>query len=96
MLYMACLPYTGSGLYKDKELAGCVVYKDDRTLVPSEAINDTFNKQVGHFLDILDSATPPAKVPSYAECHFCEITKADCCERIETEDKPTESTEWPV
>jgi hypothetical protein len=86
MLYMVCLPYSRSGLYKGKRLAGCVVYNAERTPIPPEAINETFNKQVAHFLNILDNATPPAKTPSYTECRFCEITNEDCPERINIEE----------
>lgn len=95
MLYMAFLPYSTSGLYKGKQLAGCVVYENDRTLIPATAISQTFNEQVRHFLDILDGEAP-ARVPSYAECCYCDITGADCPERAETDMADTGCGDLPI
>ena len=97
MLYMTFLPYTPSGRYKGKIINGCVAYKDtDKTLIPAQSLDTTFNKQITHFLNILDAPTAPQKVPSFVECQYCDITKADCPERIETETSNGESTEIPV
>lgn len=96
MLYMVCLPYSSSGIYKGKKLTGCVVYNTERTPIPAEAINDTFNKQVAHFLNILDNASQPAKTPSYAECRYCEITNEDCPERIDADDTSIGGSDLPV
>jgi hypothetical protein len=95
MLYMACLPYS-TKMYRGKKLAGCVVYTTERTPIPPEAIDETFKKQVAHFLNILDNDSPPAKTPSYTECRFCEITNENCPERIDTEDTSDESVDLPI
>ncbi|MHB8104530.1 MAG: PD-(D/E)XK nuclease family protein [Dehalococcoidales bacterium] len=96
MLYMTCLPYSRSIIYKGKKLAGCVSYTSYKTPILPEAIDDTFNKQLGHFLDIIDNTNPPAKTPSFLECNYCEITKQDCPERIESEETSTGQDELPV
>lgn len=81
LLYMACLRYMP--LYKNKQLSGCVVYKVNRTPIPATAADETFNGQIKHFLNILDSECPPPKLPSHAECCYCKITSEDCHDRIE-------------
>jgi hypothetical protein len=83
LLYMASLSYMP--LYKHKQLSGCVVYKDNRTPIPATAVDEAFNGQIKHFLNILDSETPPSRVPSHAECCYCEITSEDCSDRIEND-----------
>jgi hypothetical protein len=83
MLYMMFLPYA-SPLYEGKELSGCVVYKDgSKSDIPHKTINDAFQKNVTYFLDILESADAPARTPHPTECHFCDITNADCPDRKE-------------
>jgi NADH:ubiquinone oxidoreductase subunit len=96
MIYMACLPYSGNIIYKGKKLKGCVVYNNDRTIIPLESIDETFNKQLGHFLDILDSDDIPSKTPSYPECCYCEITKEDCDEKVEHSADSEENNDLPV
>ena len=83
MVYMMCLPYA-SPLYKGKSLQGCVVYKSgERSPVPPEAIDDAFRKNTRYFIDLLVSSAPPARSPSHAECLHCDITNADCPDRID-------------
>lgn len=85
MLYMMCLPY-GSPLYKGKALQGRVVYKSGgHTHIPAEAIDTEFQGTVTYFLNLLESQDPPSKTPSPMECRFCDITTADCPDRIEAD-----------
>lgn len=84
MLYMLFLPYA-QPIYKDKEFEGCVVYKDGKQYdIPAAAIDEDFKKRVSYFLDILESPTPPALTPSFAECKFCHIGDSDCSNRCHT------------
>ena len=86
MLYMMCLPYA-SPLYKGKTLDGCVVYKTGaRSDIPAEAIDEAFQNNASYFLNLLESPDPPKRAPSHAECHYCDITSADCPDRIESGD----------
>jgi len=81
-LYMMFLPYA-TGLYKGKKLDGCVVYKTGRSEVPHHIIDDKFKKNVTYFLDILESSIPPSKLPSHTGCSWCDLTAADCPERVD-------------
>lgn len=90
-LYMMLLPYA-TPLYKGKKLDGCVVYKTNRSPVPHQIIDDKFQKNVTYFLNILESSTPPEKLPTHVGCRFCDITSEDCPERVSLEE-PTLSAE---
>lgn len=97
MLYMSFLPYSPSGIYKGKTINGCVVYKDgEKTAIPLHSVDDNFRAQITHFLNILDSLDEPRKVPSYPECKFCDITKEDCHNRVETETAGHEGPDLPM
>lgn len=97
MLYMSFLPYSTSGIYKDKVINGCVVYKgQEKTAIPSQALDGSFRDQIAHFLNILDSSDGPKKVPSYVECRYCDITKEDCPERIAAEVAGQEHSDLPI
>ncbi len=76
MIYIYCMPRCRRD-YEGAQLEGCVV-------IPAATVDDRFEENRSHFLDILDSETPAFRVPSESECRFCEITSADCPERIET------------
>lgn len=82
MLYMYLLPL-GTSRYAGSKPSGCVVYNDRRVQIPAGAIDSGFVKNFQHFLKLVTSATPAVRVPSKNECRFCEITKADCPDRVE-------------
>ncbi len=83
MLYMTFVPHSTSGRYRGKTINGCVLYKEgERTLIPSQSLDDHFRGQITYFLNILDSPEEPQKIPSYTECQYCDITSEDCSERI--------------
>lgn len=84
MIYMYCAPRCRPD-YRGVQLEGCVVYKTHRVPIPASAVNDRFEENLHHYLDMLDAETPAPRVPSEDECRFCEITSADCPERVETD-----------
>ena len=97
MLYMSFLPYSSSGRYSGKTINGCVVYKEgERTLIPSQSLDDKFRGQISHFLNILEAPTEPLKVPSFTECQYCDITGEDCDGRIEVNTDNKESPDLPM
>ena len=52
--------------------------------VPSSAIDRTFIDRAADLIKTLaDAERPPARTPSQSECAFCEITAADCPDRVE-------------
>jgi hypothetical protein len=81
-LYMTFLPYS-PGLYRGKKLDGFVVYRTARTPVPQQMLDAAFQKNVTHFLNILESASAPPKLPSHAGCAWCDLTTADCPDKVE-------------
>jgi len=83
MLYMYFLPQCLAE-YRGMALKGCVVYKTHRVPIPADAIDEKFAGNVHYFLDVLDSDAPPLRVPSEQDCRFCDITKADCPERVDS------------
>jgi hypothetical protein len=83
MLYMLCLPHAMPE-FKGKSLDGCVVYRTgERVEIPRAVIDDDFKVTARRFANLLDADHPPLRVPSAPECRFCDITAADCAERIE-------------
>lgn len=92
---MMFLPYA-SPVYEGKELSGCVVYKDgSKSDIPRKTIDDAFRKNVTYFLDILESADPPERTSHPTECHFCDITNADCPDRKESSEADSTRGEEP-
>jgi len=86
MLYMLLLPY-GSPVFRGKKVSGCVVNKDSRSPIPASAIDKEFEGRVTYFLNLLEGEAPPRRSPSAAECRYCDLTRADCPEKIEREDE---------
>ena len=82
MIYMYCIPLSIPA-FETMTFRGQVVYQDQRVDIPPVAVGAEFEDNFNYFLDILDSDTPPIKVPSAGECRFCDIGKADCPERID-------------
>ena len=64
---------------------GKVVYPDHEAYIPSFALDDTFIDNFSELIQRLASHDPARKVPSKLECSFCNITSADCKERVETD-----------
>jgi hypothetical protein len=84
MLYMACLPRASIPHYAGRRFSGCLVYGDGTTReIPAHAVDDGFKQNVAYFLRLLQSERAPKRVPSAQECRYCDITVADCSERVE-------------
>ena len=83
MLYMWAFPLARRE-YAGMPVAGRVVYDDHAIDVPASAIDTTFIDRVADLIKRLaDTEQPPPRVPSASECAFCDITAADCPDRIE-------------
>jgi len=82
MIYMYCLP-KDAPVYRDRILTGQLVYNSERVDILPTAIDAKFEEQFNYFLDIIDTPDMALKIPSMMECRDCDITKADCDERIE-------------
>lgn len=84
MLYMRCLP-EAKPEFQGKTMRGRLVYEDRHTVEISDMeIVGEFESHLTYFLNLLDTDVPADKVPSVAECRFCNIGKRDCPDRMET------------
>ncbi len=87
MLYMLCLP-ASPGPNKGRPADGCVVYgQGDRVPIPSSAITEAFKSNARYFLDLLRADEAPSRSASPNECRFCDLTRADCPDRVEWTDQ---------
>jgi len=81
LIYMFAVPLAFPE-YRHIEFRGEVAYRDHRVPVPSTAMDDAFKTGLVEIIRRVGAETPARKVPSAAECGFCEITSEDCPERI--------------
>lgn len=85
MIYLYCLPRCFDRYKRVKQLGGCLLYRPGtRMEIPQDMIDKNFVDNLNYWLEILGSDVPPAKAPSTNECLFCNITRADCPERVES------------
>lgn len=82
MIYMFAIP-RALGKYKGVQFDGLVVYGDQQVTIPSAAVNSTFINNLSDLIKRVSSEEPARKVPSLMECGFCDITKAECADRME-------------
>ena len=68
--------------YRGKRIGGEVQYPDHTVRVPRGALDDGFIEDLVSLIRRVASDTPPRRVPSVAECQFCDITAADCPARM--------------
>jgi CRISPR/Cas system-associated exonuclease Cas4 (RecB family) len=71
--------------YRGMEFRGHVIYPDANVQIPASGIDGKFVERLGALIRRLAAETPARRVPSGGECRFCDITKADCPERVERE-----------
>ena len=64
-------------------LSGQVAYPDHVVDIPAAAVDEGFIRNLGGLIRRLAAETSARRVPSPMECRFCEITKADCPDRLE-------------
>ena len=55
-------------------------------------MDDQFIQNLGALIRRLAADKPPARVPSRQECRFCDITAADCPERVDEGSEPKGET----
>ena len=64
---------------------GHVIYPDSNVAVLVSGVDRKFIDRLGALIKRLAAATPPRKVPSAAECRFCDTTAEDCPDRMVNE-----------
>ena len=81
MVYQYAIP-RALPQYKGITFDGKVVYPDHTVDIPSTAIDEAFIRNLSGLIKRVGSGAPALKVPSSKECQFCDITPADCPERV--------------
>ena len=81
LIYMHALPKSLEE-YRGVQFRAHAVYPDSQVGIPVSAVDDRFVDNLGGLIRRLAAETPARRVPSAQECAFCDITKADCSERI--------------
>ena len=69
--------------YRGVEFRGHVIYPDSNVVIPASGVDRRFVERLGSLIRRLADETPARRVPSAGECRFCDITAADCPERVE-------------
>ena len=82
MIYMYALPHLTQ--YRGDDFNGLVVYGNGHEVeIPATAIDDTFKRRLYTLIRRVSGDAPLERVPSQIECSFCDLTSADCPDRIE-------------
>ena len=82
LIYMYALP-KALPQYRDVTFEGKLVYPDEEVFIPSDGVNDGFVTELGGLITRLADSDSAIRTPSKQECSFCNITIADCDERID-------------
>ena len=85
-LYMYLLPKAQIERWRGVKFEGVVVYADgSERRISADSVDDAFVSRLGEFMRKMTSPMPSRRVPSLAECGWCDVTSADCPDRMEPE-----------
>lgn len=84
LVYMLVLPYAHA-LCENRELRGELEYQDGTLSVPADKLTSDVKDLIRVTIERAAGPEPTPRVPSAAECRFCEITRLDCPERVDAE-----------
>ncbi len=82
LTYMLALPLTHQAC-RGVRLGGEVQYRDSRLAIAPEKLTGELKGLILRTIESVGGEAPLPRVPSLSECRFCDITAADCPERIE-------------
>ena len=83
LIYMLILPYV-QPLWRDVPIHGCIQYRYDCVNIPAQGVDAAFREQFRQAMAQIGGATALIRVASYAECQFCDISRRDCPDRMDT------------
>ena len=86
LVYMLALPHV-EGPWKGLTLNGRIIYGNAVVDVPASKIDAELKELFRRTVLTTGGAEPARKVPSWGECRYCDISRADCPERFEIEPK---------
>ena len=84
MIYQYAVP-RALERYRGAEFRGHVIYPDGNVQIPVSGVDGKFIDRLGSLIQRLADDVPARRVPSASECRWCDITAADCPDRIEGE-----------
>ena len=62
------------------------VYADgSERRIPADSVDDAFVSRVTEFMRKMTSDMPPRRVPSLSEYRRCELTGADCLDKMDSD-----------
>ncbi len=91
MIYQYSVPLALNH-YRGRTVTGLVAYQDHAVDVPALANDDPFVGKLIALIRRVAAAKPAILVPSRAECRFCDITNADCPDRVDQASETGEGT----
>ena len=91
MIYQYALPLA-LPQYSNVRIGGEVIYPNHTVRIPRGALPGQFIEGLGSLIRRLAAETPAKRVPSLQECRFCDISAADCYERVDDGYEPEEAT----
>ena len=83
-VYMYALP-RALEQYRDARISGEIHYPNRIQRVPQGGVNQEFIHRLITLIHRVAAPDPPPWTPSAAECRFCDITPADCPERVDAD-----------
>ncbi len=90
LTYMLVLPVAAAHC-KDLTLNGRVVYQDSIVDIPASKLDEGFKNRFKRMVHAVGGSDALKKAPSWGECRWCDIPKAECPERIDS--RPTATAE---
>lgn len=84
LVYMLSLPHMEGAGRGRRRLDGRIVYGNRIVDIPSAKIDAQLRELFRKTVLMIGGQKPARKVPSWGECQFCDISKADCPERIDS------------
>lgn len=82
-IYLMVLPLVHPGCQSLRRIVGEIEYLDHSLTIQPEEFTQAMREQISAQIRETGGPTPPARVPSYRECLFCDVGKQDCPQRIE-------------
>ena len=91
MIYLYAMPRAHEQ-YRDRKIRGQVTHEGHTVHIPPESVNERFIRSLATLTRRLADKNPAKRVPSAQECRFCDITAADCPQRVEQGSEPAGGT----
>lgn len=82
LVYMLILPYVRPA-WKRRVWHGRVQYQDHLIEIPASAVDTQFRALLRRTMEQVGGGAALPRVPSYAECRYCDISRHDCPQRID-------------